>query len=180
MEKCIFLIGFRAVGKSTVGVKLANRLSYDFLDTDRIICQRRDASIEAIVREEGWAGFRLLENEVLTDLSGCRNCVVATGGGAILHREIWRKLRLNSLVVWLTASLAVLTSRLRQDEDSAMNRPSLTGQDTVSEMRALLIQREPLYRETAHLAIATDIFDVFQIVDKIQQVYIQEKGWEKE
>ena len=118
-----------------MGRDLAAQLAYDFLDTDRIICQRKGASIETIVSEEGWEEFRRLENEVLSEFSGCRNCVVATGGGAIIHRQVWRMLRLNSLVVWLTASPAVLISRFRQDEGKCENRPSLTGRDMATEMR---------------------------------------------
>ncbi len=180
MEKLIFLIGFRAVGKTTVGRELAARLAHTFLDTDEIICRKKGCSIEAIVNDVGWEGFRHLEREVLAELCRCRNCVVSTGGGAILHREIWQTLRQISLVVWLTASPDVLISRLRQDEGSAENRPSLTGRDAASELRDVLARREPQYRETAHLAIATEMLQVMQIVDIIEQVYVQERGREKE
>ena len=180
MDNLIFLIGFRAVGKTTVGRDLAAQLAYDFLDTDQIICQRKGVSIETIVSEEGWEEFRRQEKEVLSEFSLCRNCVVATGGGAIMHRQPWQILRQNSLVVWLTASPDILISRFRLDEGKGENRPSLTGRDMATEIRDVLAQREPLYRETAHLTIATEMLQVSQIVDRIQQAYNQKMERGKE
>lgn len=179
MVNLIFLIGFRAVGKTTVGEKLADRLSCSFLDTDWIICQRKGVSIKTIIRDEGWKEFRRLENEVLTELAGYGDCVVATGGGAILHRESWRLLRKNSLVVWLTAPPEILLARFRQDEGSGANRPSLTGGDISDELRGILAEREPLYRETAHLILDTSEMDVNEIVEIIQNEYVRERGREK-
>lgn len=179
MVNLIFLIGFRAVGKTTVGEKLADRLGCCFLDTDRIICQRKGVSIETIVRDEGWKEFRRLENEALAELAGRGGCVVATGGGAILHREAWRLLRQNSLVVWLTAPPEILLARFRQDEGSGANRPSLTGGDISDELRGILAEREPLYRETAHLAIDTSEIGTDEIVNKIQDEYVRRRGREK-
>ncbi len=179
MDNLIFLIGFRAVGKTTVGKELAVRLGFDFLDTDQIICQRKGASIETIVKEGGWHRFRHLESEVLSGLAVCSNCVVATGGGAIMHRRPWQVLRQSSLVVWLTALPDVLISRFRQDEGSVENRPSLTGRDISSETLDILVKREPLYRETAHLVIDTGMLNVSEIVDRIQQAYVQKMGWGK-
>ncbi|MDP3479053.1 MAG: shikimate kinase AroL [Desulfoprunum sp.] len=176
MENLIFLIGFRAVGKTTVGKELAVRLGCDFLDTDLIICQRKAASIEQIVKAEGWEGFRHLESEVLAELAECSNSVVATGGGAIMHREPWLVLRRNALIVWLTAPPEALVSRFRQDEGSGENRPSLTGKDISAEILDILKIREPFYRETAHLVIDTEMIEVAKVVDKIQQAYVQKMG----
>ena len=178
MDNLIFLIGFRAVGKTTVGQELAVRLGYDFLDTDQIICQRKGSSIETIVREEGWEGFRALESQILTELAGYSYYVVATGGGAVMHRGPWRILRQNSLVVWLTASPDVLISRLNQDEGSGDSRPSLTGRDVASEIHDILAEREPLYQKTAHLTIATEGLNVTDIVDIIQKACVRRMGRE--
>jgi shikimate kinase len=175
MDNRIFLIGYRAVGKTTVGRELARAEGLDFFDTDQIICQKRDSSIAAIVREEGWEGFRRMEREVLQDLAGRGSCVVATGGGAILHRDIWDMLKFRSLIVWLSASDEVLVDRFRQDAGSDENRPSLTGEGACVEFLDVLRQREPLYRATAHVEIDTGLLDVPGIVHRIQQEYAREK-----
>lgn len=178
MDTPIFLIGYRAVGKTTVGKKLADRLVCSFLDTDQMISLRKGGSIRSIVDKEGWEEFRRLEKQVLTEFAHGNNCVVATGGGAIMHREQWRELRQNSLVVWLTASAETLIDRLRQDANTTECRPSLTGKESMTEVYDLLAEREPLYQESAHLTIDTERYTIDEAVDIIFSSYnqMQETG----
>lgn len=42
----IILIGMPAVGKSTVGVIVAKRLGYNFVDTDLVIQERKESFLE--------------------------------------------------------------------------------------------------------------------------------------
>lgn len=167
------------MGKSTVGRELARRLEYTFLDTDQIVCQRKGTSIDTIVREEGWKVFRSMENEVLKELTGIHECIVATGGGAILHRDTWLRIRDTSLVVWLSAPVEVLKDRLSKDPGNDENRPSLTGREISDEFADVLAEREPLYREMAHVVIAAGSLDIFEIVDRIQVEHAQRSGREK-
>ena len=169
MKNCVYLIGCRAVGKSSIGAELARRLGYDFLDTDTLIVEKGKVSVATIVAEEGWQGFRKREKEVLLQLKGRNRCVVATGGGAILHRRIWQELKREGEVVWLTADLATLCERLRMDSSSAALRPSLTGKDTCRELAEVLATRTPLYRETADFIVDTGKLTVVDVVRVIEQ-----------
>lgn len=169
MKNCVYLIGCRAVGKSSIGVELAKRLGYDFLDTDTLIVEKKDAPVTTIVAEEGWQGFRKVENEVLHELRGKDHCVVATGGGAILHREIWLELKKQGQVVWLTADLEILCERLRADLNSETLRPSLTGKDVCLELGEVLEKRNPLYRELADFVVDTGKMTVAEAVHFIEQ-----------
>ncbi len=65
MTGCVYLIGCRAVGKSSIGVKLARKLGYEFLDTDTLVTEKLGCSVAESVRREGWEKFRALEKEVL-------------------------------------------------------------------------------------------------------------------
>jgi shikimate kinase len=179
MDTPIFLIGYRAVGKTTIGKKLADRLACSFVDTDQLICRKKGLSIRSIVEREGWDAFRRAEEQVLTEVSRSRGCVVATGGGAILHREQWRELRRDSLVVWLTASPDILIDRLARDSGTVDNRPTLQGKNVCSEVRVILAEREPLYRETAHLAIDSGSSAPEEIIEIILQAYEQRREGEK-
>jgi shikimate kinase len=180
MDNLIFLIGFRAVGKTTIGQELARKQGFDFLDTDRIICQNSSSSIASIVKEKGWERFRNLEKEVLEGFVGCNNCVIATGGGAVLHDQSWQIYKEHSLIVWLSASSEVLIDRLQKDTDGKENRPSLTGRDMHSELLEIMRQREPLYRKIAHVEIDTGIAEIPEIVRGIQQLFAQHKGQRQE
>jgi shikimate kinase len=168
MKEIIFLIGFRAVGKTTIGRALADRLGFTFLDTDLLICEKKGATVKAIVQAEGWDGFRRCEQEVLRGLGGLRRCVIATGGGAVLHQPLWPLLKEHGHVVWLTAEPDIICQRIQADSASDTLRPSLlSGKAVCAEVREILALREPLYRETADIIVDTGKLSVSEILDKI-------------
>jgi len=167
MKEIIFLIGFRAVGKTTVGRQLADRLGFSFLDTDLLICDKKGATVNDIVKAEGWDGFRRCEQEVLQRLGEQRRCVIATGGGAILHRHLWPLLKERGHVVWLTAGPDILCQRIQADSASDGLRPSLSGKEVCAEVREILALREPLYRETADIIVDTGQLSVSEVLELI-------------
>ena len=141
----IILIGYRATGKSSVGRLLAEEASLSFVDLDEEIVKEAGMTIEQMVKERGWPFFRALEKETLLAFSQRQGQVIATGGGAVLHQEIWPRVRQNGLVVWLRASPRLICERLAADDKSDSQRPSLSGQDVISEVEEVLAQRLPLY-----------------------------------
>lgn len=163
----IILTGFRATGKSAVGAKLAERLGFDFIDTDAELCVGIQCSVAEYVNRYGWLPFRQKERELLTQLAGTTEAVIATGGGAILHRDEWKALRMNSLVVWLRADAETIRQRLRQDRDTAAQRPSLTGAESGDEVEELLNARNPLYREGSDMSVDTADLTPDEIVNAI-------------
>jgi shikimate kinase len=167
MKEIIFLIGFRAVGKTTVGRQLADRLGFSFLDTDILICEKKGATVSDIVQAEGWDGFRRGEQEVLQGLGEQRRCVIATGGGAILHRDLWPLLKEYGPVVWLTADPDILCQRILADSASGGLRPSLSGIGVCEEVREILALRDPLYRETADIIVDTGKLSVPEVLELI-------------
>src|SRR5450756_2312379 len=94
--RTVFLVGFMASGKSSVGQELARRLDWDFVDLDARIESRERQTIYEIFRDRGEPGFRLAETSALRDLlteSLQRNRVVALGGGTFVqpkNRELLR------------------------------------------------------------------------------------------
>jgi len=167
MKEIVFLIGFRAVGKTTIGKKLAERLGFAFLDTDALICEKKGATVNVIVQAEGWDGFRRCEQEILQGLETCSRCVIATGGGAILHQHLWSVLKECGFVVWLTADPDVICQRIKADSITDVQRPSLTGKSVCAEIREILAIREPLYREAADLIVDSGKQGIPEIVDEI-------------
>jgi len=151
-----FLVGGRATGKTTVGKLLSQSLTTDFLDMDTVIVERDGRSIQQMVAEQGWPFFRNLEKTVLKELILRKNLVVATGGGAILHQNIWPRVMETALVIWLFADIETVAARLRNDPLSSGQRPSLTGADFISETEKIMAEREPLYRQGSHLHIESN------------------------
>lgn len=163
----IILIGYRTCGKSVVGRRVAKALDYRFLDLDRAIEAAAGRTISEMVAAQGWEEFRARERAALAGLIGQSGVVVATGGGAIIHRELWPALRRESLVVWLNAAPAIIRQRLTVDCKTEAQRPALTDQGTMAEIAAVLAEREPLYREAADLTIDTGHLKPAQVAELI-------------
>lgn len=147
----IFLIGARGCGKTTVGQKLAAACHFSFIDTDQYLQQHAGKSIADIVAKEGWPAFRALETQTLQQMP-TSEAVVATGGGIILAPVNREYLRANGTVIYLKAPVAVLAGRLEAFPEESQ-RPTLTGKPISEEVRDILLQRDALYRETAHYVV---------------------------
>ena len=167
----IVLTGFRATGKTAVGRHLAALTGFRFLDTDQEITARMGCSIAEAVRQHGWPYFREHERALLRELPLQRKTVIATGGGAVLHRREWQELHDCSFVVWLRTDPAATLSRLCRDTKTASQRPSLadheSGQDSAMEIAALLAEREPLYRTGSDRVMETERRTPEELAEKI-------------
>jgi shikimate kinase len=151
--KNIVLIGFMGCGKSHVGRELHQRLRYTLVDMDQVIEQRAGKPITAIFAEDGEQAFRDMETALLRELAAdsSKRHIISTGGGVIGREENRELLKKLGYVVWLRASEDVIFDRTSRNRD----RPLLHGPDAREKISALLAEREPWYRETAHLRVDT-------------------------
>lgn len=155
----VYLTGFMASGKSTVGPLLADALGYRFVDLDWLIEARAGQSIPMIFAEGGEAAFRAAEAEALDETTRSRRMVVATGGGALVTPAALRTARMAGPVVWLRASVEATLDRL----GDAVGRPLLAGPDgrplwghaLRQRVEALMGEREPFYAQ-ADLTLDAD------------------------
>jgi shikimate kinase len=149
------LIGYRGSGKSTVARLLAAAWGWNWQDADEAVEALAGTSIACIFAEQGEEAFREMEARVLRDLVQQERLVLAAGGGAVLRPDNRALLRAAGKVAWLRADAATLLARLRADRATAARRPALTRLSQEDEVAALLAQREPLYRECAHVTVET-------------------------
>ncbi|MXS84832.1 shikimate kinase [Nitrosomonas sp. HPC101] len=161
----IILIGMMGAGKTTVGKLLANLVGKTFLDVDHEIQQRTGVGIPVIFEIEGEAGFRKRESEVLREVVQQQNIVLATGGGAILHPDNRALLRQHGTVIYLCAPVTELRRRTHQDK----NRPLLQTGNAHAKLAELFVQRDPLYRETAHIIMDSGRQNARAFVQKLMQ-----------
>ena len=162
----IVLIGYRGTGKSTLGKIVAARLNRQFISTDQEIVRRTGSSIPDIVAAHGWDYFRDVETAVCQDLAGRDNLVIDTGGGAILRQQNVDVFKRNGRLIWLTASVDTIATRIGGETQ----RPSLTGTKShVDEIRDVLCERVPKYQAAADLTIATDGRSIEELASFIVQ-----------
>lgn len=150
-EPNIYLIGPRASGKSTLGVRLAETLDRPFVDMDAIVQWLAGESVASLVKREGWESFRDIESLVLGGLHRTGKAVVATGGGVVLRPENRERL-LAGVTLLLWAEPRLLAKRLQLDPD-ADQRPSLTGEDPAREIARVMAEREFMYRDCARAVL---------------------------
>jgi len=146
----IALVGLPGSGKTTVGKLLARRLGLAFADSDHVIEERLGCPIRAFWEQQGEAAFRDIEEATLRDLTEQpQGLVLATGGGSVLRATNRERLRASCHVVYLRSTPEQVLQRVRHNR----NRPLLQVDDPLERLRVLHAQRDPLYRETAHLTV---------------------------
>ncbi len=166
----IFLIGFRCTGKSSVGRRLAERLSRPFLDTDAMIVEEANMTIRDIVAARGWAYFRSREKRIVRTVCGGRRRVIATGGGVVLDPENVSAMGASGVRIWLRADLETIRQRLEGDRFTPDSRPALTPENNVAEIGEVMSRREPLYRGAADREIHTDHLGITEISDRVMRM----------
>ncbi|WP_416149530.1 shikimate kinase [Salipaludibacillus sp. HK11] len=158
----VYLIGFMGSGKSTVGLDLASKLNYHFLDLDEEIVKKSGMSIPEIFAQQGEHGFRKKEKATLMELADQRS-IIATGGGIVETSGTLSWMNKNGVSVYLHAPFQVLYERIQGD----INRP-LSGQGREA-LVARYEKRIPLY-DGADYRIETEGKGIEKIVLEIHQL----------
>ena len=167
--RSIVLVGMMGVGKSSVGRRLAARLSIPFVDADTEIENAAKMAIPEIFARHGEAYFRSGEARVIARLLESGPQVLATGGGAFMNEETRSLIKAKGVSIWLNAEFDVL---LRRTSKRKSDRPLLQTEDPAQTLQALLAEREPTYaladltvqsREVPHEAIVADVMKALAV-----------------
>jgi shikimate kinase len=149
MTSALVLVGMPGSGKSTIGRRLASRLSRPFVDCDLELEERCGVSVATVFDIEGEAGFRERETRLLEELVQRPDPIIATGGGVVLADKNRQMLTDSTTVIYLQATIGELWNRLRNDR----KRPLLQGGDPRQRLADLLEQRAALYEAVAHITV---------------------------
>jgi shikimate kinase len=139
----VVLTGFMGTGKTTTGLLLAERLGYEFVDTDAMI-EARHGPIPDIFRDQGEAAFRRIEGEVAAELAEREGLVISTGGRMMVDTDNAAALAANGAVFCLTASVDTILARVTAD-DAMSGRPLLDTDDARGRIEQLLVERAAAY-----------------------------------
>lgn len=156
----VVLIGMPGAGKSTVGVVLAKKLGYRFMDSDLVIQDETGKMLHEIIAEQGTDGFLKVEEEINASLD-CHRTVIATGGSVIYGPKAMEHLREIGNVVYLRLSLDTIAERLGDlNERGVALKDGQTLQD-------LYHERVPLYEKYADIVMDCEQKMIREIVAEL-------------
>jgi shikimate kinase len=170
----IVLIGFRGVGKTTIGKMLARHLGMEFIDADESIERRYGCTVTDIFQKGTESLFRLLESDVINELSKLDTRVIAAGGGAVLKYKNIHNLKRHGFMVLLEADADTIYRRITKDDKTSIRRPRLTGNDLYSEIKELTELRAHYYHSAADCIIDTSNKSAHNIIDEIMHILKQQ------
>ena len=144
-EKKIFLVGFMATGKTTVGRTLAKKLSMPFLDSDKEIENKLNMSITNIFEKYGESEFRNIEEKIILNYIERNNSysfIMSLGGGAFINKNIRKIIKAYGVSVWLNTNIEIINLRIK---NSKHTRPLLKKFNTTEKLDSLMIKRSEYY-----------------------------------
>lgn len=160
-KRNIVLTGMPSSGKSTIGKRLAKELGMEFVDTDAQIEKATGKPIPQIFKESGEGGFRDIESQVIAEISAKQNCVIATGGGAILREQNVIALRGNGTIYFVDRPLQMLITT--DDRPLSSNRDDLIKRYN---------ERYDIYCNTADKRIINDS-EIKTVIDSIKEDFLK-------
>jgi shikimate kinase len=183
-QSLIFLTGFMASGKTTVGLALAEALHKDFFDLDLEIESRLGKSIAEIFQQEGGAFFREIEKTVLFELSRKENAVIALGGGTLLDEDNLQVVTEKGISICLMTTPEEIWKRIADSEKRRLIAgPDIRGRVLTSDsqihrrIEALISIRKPSY-DQSDIMIDSTHKTISQIVQEIL-IFLESCQFEK-
>ena len=168
MNNLIF-IGMPASGKSTVGVVVAKRIGYDFIDTDLLIQKQEGKLLKDIIEERGNEGFLEIENQVNRDVCA-ENSVISPGGSVVYCREAMLHFKEIGTVIYLKVPFEQISQRI----ENAKNRGVVLAEGQT--LRELFDEREKLFEEYADYTISEEGMSLEETIEEVLNLFMKIGG----
>ena len=156
----IILIGMPAVGKSTIGVVVAKRLGYRFIDTDILIQEEEGKLLKDIIAEKGIEGFLEIEDRINANVIAERS-VISPGGSVVYCENAMKHYKEIGKIVYLQASFDTINRRLKN-----ARKRGIVLKDGQS-LKDLYDERVRLFEKYADLTICEDGLRIEDTIEKV-------------
>ncbi|MEE0884495.1 MAG: shikimate kinase [Faecalimonas sp.] len=161
--KNIILIGMPAVGKSTVGVVVAKRIGYEFIDTDLLIQKQEKRLLKEIIAEEGNERFLEIENQVNRDLEA-ESAVISPGGSVVYCQEAMQHFKDIGVVIYLHATYEDIYKRIT----NAKNRGVVLKEGQT--LKDLYDERVRLFEKYADYTVSEEGLSLEETIDMVLEL----------
>lgn len=158
----LVLIGMPGAGKSTVGVVLAKKLGYAFIDSDLVIQEKEKRLLHEIISSDGLSAFLEIENRVNASLE-TQHSVIATGGSVVYGAQAMAHLQEIGTVIYLKLSYEAIANRLGDLHERGV---ALKENQTLLE---LYEERIPLYEHYADVTIDCEKLQLREVAEQIME-----------
>lgn len=156
----IILIGMPAVGKSTVGVVVAKRLGYKFIDTDILIQEATGKLLREIIAESGTEGFLKIEDEINAKVD-VEKTVISPGGSVVYCENAMKHYKEIGKVLYLKVSYKTISKRLKNAKKrGVVLRDGQTLEDLYNE-------RVKLFEKYADITVCEDGQTLEETIDSV-------------
>lgn len=169
----IYLVGYMGSGKSSAMKLIANKLSWQAYDVDRLFEERYKISVQDFFHKYDEDAFRKLESQILKETVKYENAVIATGGGTPCFFDNMDWINENGLSVFLKVSAKTAVNRLI---NSKKKRPLIEGKNEAELLEYVenhYNTRIPFYKK-AHITVKGESLDIKEILDK--QIFREKVG----
>ena len=164
----IYLIGYMGAGKTTITKLLANELHLPFYDTDKEIEEKQNRSVSDIFKNDGELHFRMLETELLKNIS--QNSIIACGGGLPIHNNNMGLINSKGISIYLKASNKCLFSRLKKEKKTRPLIENKTDEELDVYIKNELQKRSPFYN-LANYIISIDNKKTDKVLREINSLF---------
>lgn len=146
-------------GKSSVAKELAKMLNLKLIDSDTLIEEQYDKSLQKILDDEGYIKLREIENSVIKNIH-FKETILSTGGSAVYSEEAMKHIQQNSTVIFLEVPFDQILERVPSFLDRGFAKaPSQSIEDA-------FIERQELYKKFSH-HIVSNTKDLHSCVSQI-------------
>jgi shikimate kinase len=160
----IILVGYMGSGKTTVGRALAKAVGLQFYDLDWYIESRRRKTVAQIFAEQGEAGFREIERNMLHEVAEFENVVISCGGGTPCFFDNMEYMNQQGDVIWLKADADVLYKHLLMGKTERPLLKGKTPEELICFINEQLEKREPFYSKARHV-IDVSLMDTYEKIN---------------
>ena len=147
--KKLFLVGFMATGKTTIGKKISSKLNIPFFDSDKELEFYFNISINDFFKAHGEDKFRQIEEKIILDKIESNNMngfVMSLGGGAYLNKNVRQLIDSVGISIWLNGNIDIIYNRIKNSKNE---RPLAKKFDTKEKLKKLLNERVFYYQKAS-------------------------------